>query len=70
MEVAEEATRVGADRVDHHWAVEAGADAEEADAAVEQEAEAFRPSTQAARAMSVANGMQASRQRTAATSVM
>eukprot|EP00961_Rhodomonas_salina_P089087 1198277-Rhodomonas_salina.1 len=69
-EVAEEATRVGADRVDHCRAVEAGAEAEEAEAAVEQEVEAFRPTTQAARATSEANGTQASSQRTAATSAM
>ena len=69
-EVAEEATRVGADRVDHCWAVEAGAEAEEADAAVVQEAEAFRPTTQAVRATSAANGTQVSRQRTAASSAI
>eukprot|EP00961_Rhodomonas_salina_P145269 1955096-Rhodomonas_salina.1 len=70
MEVAEEATRVWADRVDHSWAVEAGVEAEEAEAAVEQEAEAFRPTMQATHATSAANGTQASRQRTAATSAM
>eukprot|EP00961_Rhodomonas_salina_P027317 369659-Rhodomonas_salina.1 len=71
MEVAKEATKVGADRVDHRWAaVEAGAEAEEADVAVVQEVEAFRPPTQAARATSaaLANGTQTSRQRTAASS--
>eukprot|EP00961_Rhodomonas_salina_P242802 3280142-Rhodomonas_salina.1 len=70
-EVAEEATKVGADRMDHHGAaVEAGAEAEEADTAVAQEAEAFRPQTQAALATSAANGTQASRQRTAASSAI
>eukprot|EP00961_Rhodomonas_salina_P085265 1144835-Rhodomonas_salina.1 len=66
MEVAEEATKVGADMVDHRGAaVEAGAEAEEADAEVAQEVETFRPQTQAARATFAANGTQVSRQRTA-----